>query len=86
MWLVGTLILDLEAEDLPSIVNYVVNDMVIHDHIKSEHKGKVLKTLLMKHKYVILLLNKLYLIKRVHYCIIDQMCIWKSILDLGYIL
>lgn len=48
----GTLTLDLEAEDLPSIVNYVVNDMVIHDHIKSEHKGKVLKTLLMKHKYV----------------------------------
>lgn len=37
---------------MPSIVNYVVNDMVIHDHIKSEHKGKVLKTLLMKHKYV----------------------------------
>nr|XP_022325247.1 anion exchange protein 2-like isoform X2 [Crassostrea virginica] len=47
----GTLTLDLEAEDLPSIVNYVVNDMVIHDHIKSEHKGKVLKTLLMKHKH-----------------------------------
>ncbi|XP_062574717.1 anion exchange protein 3-like isoform X1 [Saccostrea cucullata] len=48
----GTMILDLEAEDLPSIVTYVVNDMVIHDHIKSEDKGKVLKTLLMKHKHV----------------------------------
>ncbi|XP_062574718.1 anion exchange protein 3-like isoform X2 [Saccostrea cucullata] len=47
----GTMILDLEAEDLPSIVTYVVNDMVIHDHIKSEDKGKVLKTLLMKHKH-----------------------------------
>lgn len=46
------MVLDLVAEDLPSIVTYVVDDLVIHDHIKSEHKGKVLKTLLMKHKYV----------------------------------
>eukprot|EP00105_Crassostrea_gigas_P004976 XP_011418394.2 PREDICTED: anion exchange protein 2-like isoform X3 [Crassostrea gigas] len=47
----GTMVLDLVAEDLPSIVTYVVDDLVIHDHIKSEHKGKVLKTLLMKHKH-----------------------------------
>ncbi|KAK3083355.1 hypothetical protein FSP39_020709 [Pinctada imbricata] len=47
----GTLLLDLEAEDLPSIVNAVIDNMIIHDCIKAENKGKVLRTLLLKHKH-----------------------------------
>lgn len=46
------MVLDLVAEDLSFIVIYVVDDLVIYDYIKSEYKGKVLKTLLMKYKYV----------------------------------
>ena len=44
------MLLDLEAEDLPSIINYVIDDMIIHDQIKAESKGSVLRTLLLKHK------------------------------------
>ena len=46
----GSLLLDLEASDLPSIIHRVVEDMVIHDQIKSDNRGQVLRMLLMKHK------------------------------------
>ena len=46
----GSILLDLEASDLPTIVTHVVENMVIHDQIKSENKGHVKMTLLMKHK------------------------------------
>ena len=46
----GSLLLDLEESDLSSIVDRVVNDMVMHDQIKSENKGRVRTMLLMKHK------------------------------------
>ena len=50
MFVSGSLLLDLEASDLPTIVHRVVEDMVIHDQIKSECRGQVQRMLLMKHK------------------------------------
>ena len=44
--------LDLEADDLQSIVNAVVDRLVLQDLLQEEDKGKMLRTLLLKHKYV----------------------------------
>lgn len=46
----GTLLLDLEAPDLTSIIHNVVENMVIRDLVEEEVKGKLLRTLLLKHK------------------------------------
>ncbi|BFZ21740.1 hypothetical protein BsWGS_24779 [Bradybaena similaris] len=48
----GTLLLDLEATDLTSIIHSVVENMVIRDLVEEEVKGKLLRTLLLKHKHV----------------------------------
>ena len=46
----GAILLDLEAEDLPTIVNQIVEQLVITDQLDPEDKGKVIKSLLLKHK------------------------------------
>lgn len=48
----GTMLLDIEATDLPSIVNHIIDSMIIHDQIKAENKGNILRTLLLKHRHV----------------------------------
>ncbi|XP_052080368.1 anion exchange protein 2-like isoform X2 [Mytilus californianus] len=48
----GTMLLDIEATDLPTIVNNIIDSMIIHDQIKPENKGNILRTLLLKHKHV----------------------------------
>ncbi|CAL1534908.1 unnamed protein product [Lymnaea stagnalis] len=48
----GTVLLDLEATDLNSIIHRVVDDMGIRDLVEEEVKGKLLRTLLLKHKHV----------------------------------
>ncbi|GFN95656.1 Anion exchange protein [Plakobranchus ocellatus] len=48
----GTLLLDLEATDLTSIIHNVVENMVIRDLVEEEVKGQLLRTLLLKHKHV----------------------------------
>ncbi|CAG5130389.1 unnamed protein product, partial [Candidula unifasciata] len=48
----GTLLLDLEANDLTSIIHSVVENLVIRDLVEEEVKGKLLRTLLLKHKHV----------------------------------
>ncbi|CAC5412080.1 Anion exchange protein 3,Anion exchange protein 2,Band 3 anion transport protein,Electrogenic sodium bicarbonate cotransporter 4 [Mytilus coruscus] len=48
----GTMLLDIEATDLPTIVNSIIDSMIIHDQIKPENKGNILRTLLLKHKHV----------------------------------
>ena len=50
----GVLLLDLEASDLPAIVNAVVDKLVTHDLLAEEDRGKLMRTLLLKHKYVFL--------------------------------
>ncbi len=42
--------LDLEAEDLNSIVTRIVEQMVTEDLLKPDMKGKVMWTLLLKHR------------------------------------
>ena len=54
--LLGTVLLDLEATDLTSIIHNVVENMVIRDLVEEEVKGQLLRTLLLKHKYVFLVL------------------------------
>ncbi|ELT89580.1 hypothetical protein CAPTEDRAFT_78542, partial [Capitella teleta] len=46
----GAVIMDLEAEDLTSIVNHVVDQMVITDQLEPENRGAVLQALLLKHR------------------------------------
>ncbi len=46
----GAVLLDLEAEDLNSIVTRIVEQMVTEDLLKPEMKGKVMWTLLLKHR------------------------------------
>ena len=46
----GVLLLDLEASDLPAIVNAVVDKLVTHDLLAEEDRGKLMRTLLLKHK------------------------------------
>ncbi|KAL4216954.1 Anion exchange protein 3 [Mactra antiquata] len=48
----GSLMLDLEVNDLIGLAHRVVEDMVIHDQIPSEVKGQVMRTLLTKHKFL----------------------------------
>ncbi|XP_021352339.1 band 3 anion transport protein-like isoform X2 [Mizuhopecten yessoensis] len=48
----GCLLLDLDASDLPTIVNSVIDTMIIHDQLRPENKGNVLRTLLLKHRHV----------------------------------
>jgi hypothetical protein len=50
LFILGTMLLDIEATDLPSIVNHIIDNMIIHDQIKAENKGNILRTLLLKHK------------------------------------
>ncbi|KAK3742816.1 hypothetical protein RRG08_064215 [Elysia crispata] len=47
----GTVLLDLEATDLTSIIHNVVENMVIRDLVEEEVKGQLLRTLLLKHKH-----------------------------------
>ena len=46
----GVLLLDLEASDLPAIVNAVVDKLVLHDVLLEQDRGKLMRTLLLKHK------------------------------------
>ncbi|XP_069108746.1 anion exchange protein 3-like isoform X2 [Argopecten irradians] len=48
----GCLLLDLDASDLPTIVNSVIDTMIVHDQLRPENKGNVLRTLLLKHRHV----------------------------------
>lgn len=50
LFLLGTLLLDLDASDLPAIAHHVVESMIIHDQIRADQKGSVLRVLLLKHK------------------------------------
>ncbi|ESP03217.1 hypothetical protein LOTGIDRAFT_137764, partial [Lottia gigantea] len=47
----GTVLLDLESEDFPNIVHNVVENLLIRDLIDEDVKGKILRTLLLKHKH-----------------------------------
>ena len=46
----GVVLMDLNGEDLVTIVNRVVDKMVIADQLSAENKGSVIKTLLLKHR------------------------------------
>ncbi|XP_035824346.1 anion exchange protein 2 isoform X3 [Aplysia californica] len=48
----GSLLLDLEATDLNSIIHNVVENLVIRDLVEESVKGKLLQTLLLKHRHV----------------------------------
>jgi len=48
----GVVILDLDATDLPSIANYVVDELVLSGQLPGDSRGHVLKALLLKHRYV----------------------------------
>ncbi|GFR73377.1 anion exchange protein, partial [Elysia marginata] len=48
----GTVLLDLEATDLTSIIHNVVENMVIRDLVEEEVKGQLLRTLLLKHRHL----------------------------------
>ncbi|KAK6165534.1 hypothetical protein SNE40_022447 [Patella caerulea] len=47
----GTVLLDLEAENLQTIIHNVVENLLIRDLISEEIKGNILRTLLLKHKH-----------------------------------
>jgi hypothetical protein len=49
----GGLLLDLEATDLPAIVNAVVEKLIVQDFVEEEDRGKLIRTLLLKHKWVL---------------------------------
>lgn len=44
--------MDLDATDLPSIANHVVDQLVLSGQLPPDSKGHVLKALLLKHRYV----------------------------------
>ncbi|XP_048237893.1 anion exchange protein 2-like isoform X2 [Haliotis rufescens] len=48
----GTLLLDLDASDLQTIIHRVVDNMTITDQIRDQDKGRLIRTLLLKHKHV----------------------------------
>ncbi|XP_025113828.1 band 3 anion transport protein-like isoform X2 [Pomacea canaliculata] len=48
----GVLLFDLEASDVATIVNAVVEQMVVNDLLKEEDRGKLIRTLLLKHRHV----------------------------------
>ena len=48
--LVGAIILDLDATDLPTIASYIVSQLVKTDQITDEQQDKVLQALLLKHR------------------------------------
>ncbi|XP_060080773.1 band 3 anion transport protein-like [Ylistrum balloti] len=48
----GCLLLDLDATDLPTIINSIIDTMIVHDQLRPENKGNVLRTLLLKHRHV----------------------------------
>ena len=43
--------LDLDANDLPSIANHVVDQLVLTGQLPADCKGHVLKALLLKHRH-----------------------------------
>ena len=47
----GTVLLDLEKFDLPSIAEAVVDNMVITDQLKQKDSNKVLAALLLRHRH-----------------------------------
>ncbi|PVD39547.1 hypothetical protein C0Q70_02182 [Pomacea canaliculata] len=47
----GVLLFDLEASDVATIVNAVVEQMVVNDLLKEEDRGKLIRTLLLKHRH-----------------------------------
>ena len=49
--LLGTVLLDLEKFDLPSIAEAVVENMVITDQLKQKDSNKVLAALLLRHRH-----------------------------------
>ena len=50
-YFIGTVLLDLESYDLPSIYESVVENMVITDQLSRANKGKVVEVLLSKHRH-----------------------------------
>ena len=49
----GVISLDLDKQDLPSIVTHVVDQLVLEDYLPPEEKGAVLKALLLKHRWAL---------------------------------
>ncbi|XP_070187695.1 band 3 anion transport protein-like isoform X2 [Littorina saxatilis] len=47
----GVLLLDLEASDLPAIVNAVVDRLIVNDMLYEADRGHLMRTLLLKHKH-----------------------------------
>ena len=45
----GSILLDLEADDLSGIVTRVTEQLVMDDLLNPESQGKVIATLLLKH-------------------------------------
>jgi len=48
----GVVILDLNATDLPTIANHVVDELVLSGQLPGDSRGHVLKALLLKHRYL----------------------------------
>ena len=48
---IGVVVLDLDANDLPSIANHVVDQLVLTGQLPADCKGHVLKALLLKHRH-----------------------------------
>ena len=42
--------MDLDGEDLATIVDHIVDKMVIADQLSAENKGSVMKALMLKHR------------------------------------
>lgn len=51
IYLLGTVLLDLEKFDLPSIAEAVVENMVLTDQLKQKDSNKVLAALLLRHRH-----------------------------------
>ena len=49
-FVVGVVMLDLEAYGLSNIFHAIVEQLVISDQIEQENQGNVLRVLMLKHK------------------------------------
>ncbi|XP_072047600.1 band 3 anion transport protein-like isoform X2 [Amphiura filiformis] len=48
----GSVLLDLEENELSNIFHRIVDNMITSDQVPVEHQGEVLRSLLLKHKHV----------------------------------
>ena len=51
----GTILLDLEETDFPHIINAIVEEMIDVGQIKEKNRQDVLRALLLKHRWEIIL-------------------------------